>query len=105
MVRDPFLIPSLSFAPSQLFRSQLSFYDQAMIASSGLYTADQAAWKRSFLLGATVYKNAVFQPYQWTVKKDGFFQGIQAVLGVAELAGAAYLGYKAIKKEPITKKK
>lgn len=76
-----------------------------MITPDKLFNVYHDAWRRSFLLGATDYKAHISQASPWMARKETFFQRIQAILGVAELAGVAYLGYKAIKKEPITKKK
>jgi hypothetical protein len=103
--REPIFFPSLSSMPYQSYGNQLSLGDQAIIGNPEILSANNATWKRSFLLGATVYRVDIIQPTPWMAKKESFFQYIQAALGVAELAGVAYLGYKAIKKEPVTKKK
>ena len=55
------------------------------------------------LQGFDHYKADIFQPYRGTFKKEGWFRDVQVVLGTAQLAGAAYLAYRAIKKKPITK--
>jgi hypothetical protein len=105
VVQEPFYFPSLSFTPGSFYGSQLSLGDQAVLGNPDFLGSNNAAWKRSFLLSASVYKVSIIQPSPWMAKKESFFQYIQAALGVAELAGVAYLGYKAIKKEPVTKKK
>jgi hypothetical protein len=99
------MIPGLSFIAPPLFNPQLSLADAAMIGPDGPFNSYTDTWKRSFLIGASTYKTDFQLVSRWTPGKETFFQKIQVVLGVAELAGVAYLGYKAIKKEPITKKK
>jgi hypothetical protein len=105
VLREPFFFPSLSFTPFRPYGNQLSLGDQAVLDNPDLLNTYNDSWKRSFLLGASDYRANIVLPSPWMSKKESFFQKIQAALGVAELAGAAYLGYKAIKKEPITKKK
>jgi len=105
LVQEPFYFPSLSFTPGSFYGNQLSLGDQAVLGNPDFLGSNNAAWKRSFLLSASVYRVSIIQPSPWMAKKESFFQYIQAALGVAELAGVAYLGYKAIKKEPVTKKK
>jgi len=55
------------------------------------------------LQGFDHYKADIFQPYRGTFKKEGWLRDVQVVLGTAQLAGADYLAYRAIKKKPITK--
>lgn len=109
LIQEPFYIPSmspgLSYITPRVFDLQLSFTDRAMIGSDGQFSAYTDAWRRSFLLSASVYKTDFSQARHVTPGKKTFFQSFQTILGVAELAGVAFLGYKAIKEEPITKKK
>ena len=105
VIRNPYFYPSLSLPYFQPYGRQLSLGDQAIIGGPELLSTYYTYWKRSFLLGASFYKMNSYQLYQPAPGKETFFQKFQMVLGVAELAGAAYLGYKAIKEEPITKKK
>jgi len=104
VMHDPFFLPSLSFTPSQLLGNQSSLDCQTIIGNPGLLSAHNAAWKRSFLIGAAVMKPKASQPYSWH-RKGTFFQGFQEVLGYAVFAGAGYAAYRAIRNEPITKKK
>jgi hypothetical protein len=97
VMHDPFFVPP----PSLLYGNQFSSWDQAFISNE----AFNDTWKRSFLIGASTYRASLMQPATFPARKQTLFQSIQAALGVATLAGAAYLGYKAIKHEPITKKK
>ena len=109
VVRDAFFVPSMSpyfsYVPPRFLGSLISPADQVMIDADGHVGAHNDAWKRSFLLGASVYHSFSPQTPRWTPGKPTFFQRVQAILGVAEFAGVAYLGYKAIKGEPITKRK
>lgn len=100
----PSMSPALSYVPPRFIGPPRLLLDQDGI-DEDLRNSYHSSWKRSFLLGATSYRASVYQPSPWLARKATFFQKIQAVIGVAELAGVAYLGYKAIKKEPVTKKK
>lgn len=111
VVHGAFFVPSMapytSYIPPRFLDSQLSLADQAMIDSYDHLSAysSSSAWKRSFLLGASGYKADFLQLSHRTPSRPTLFQRVQTILGVAELAGVAYLGYKAVKGEPITKPK
>jgi len=101
----PSMSPVIIFTLPETPIDQLSLSDRFMIDSDARFNPYGESWKRSFLIGASSYQAPGLQISTFMSGKQSFFQSIQVALGVAELAGVAYLGYKAIKKEPITKKK
>lgn len=103
---EPFVLPSLSvFVPSPAAEHQVLAQNDIALPALGLLTTYNAAWKRSFILGATVDKG---RPLQLTPpvfqKKEGWLERIGMALGYAEFAGVTYLAYRAVKESPITKR-
>jgi hypothetical protein len=107
--REPITLPSFSMTPvippSPFYSNQFSRWDQVSTNDPDMVSTHNDTWKRSFLLGASTYHGSILQMSQLGPGKETFFQKMTQAISIGGLAGAAFLGYKAIKGERITKEK